>query len=514
MRRKTTALLVTACALVGTPALAQAVQLIDDEDREQFDDLYQEKLALAQGSRATEDDLALAQEMVELASQIPDSPGVQRLIYIEAIPLASIGGDIELAVRAADRLESLWPGHEAADPGTLLEAASRAYRDASRDQRPAIAEPYLDLLLAAADRAADADDLDRAVTLCRQANTVARAVDSDQREHIEQRLARLSEASAVANRVAMLAASLDKNPQNKPAAKEVVELLIVHRHDPATANRYAPLTGDADLAEVVAMCAQGAEGASAPAALRVGDWYLALADAQDDARAEPLLRRAQRWYDRFLDVYPRDDALAQRVRSMRLVVENRAKRVAEARRAAMRGRWIDLIDTAFDPRLHAIGETDLTLRRSEIHFDQGAFVLPVAPKGDYELRVALTMNKPSPGLVVNLPIANTAATVYYSVLDNTMNSIDGLDEVDFTKAHLNRPGRRVELVFQAKVGQDNQLAIAMLVNGRQSLLWEGPAADVRPNEERLPPAHHGQVLMLSCAGDATFHRIELRERAE
>lgn len=262
------------------------------------------------------------------------------------------------------------------------------------------------------------------------------------------------------------------------------------------------------------MCAAGVEDASAPAALRVGDWYLALADEEEDRLAEPLLRRAQRWYDRFLDTYPRDDALAKRVQSMRLVVEGRAKRIAETRRAAMRGRWIDLIDTALDPRLHAVGETNLSVKRNEIHLDQGAFVLPVAPQGDFELRVDLTMNKKTPGLVVNLPVAKSAATVYYAVLDNTMNSIEGLDEIDFTKANLNQPGQRVELTYQAKLLDNGQVALALLIDGQVSLQWQGPAENIKPNEDRVPPAHHGQVLMFTCAGDITFHSIELRERAE
>jgi len=514
MRPTTTALLLTACSMLATPALSQAAQPVDEDDREQFDALFKDKLERTQATRSTDDDRALAQEMFDLAAQVPDSPGVQRLLYVQAIPLASVGGDIDLAICAANRLETLWPGHEAADPGSLLEAAARAYRDADRDERPAIAEPYLGLLLSSADQAVEADDLERAGTLCRQANPVARAVDSDQRQLIEDRLARLSEASAVINRIDMLCASLDKNPQNKPAAKEVVELLIVHRDDPAAAARYAPLADDPELAEVVAMCAAGVDAAGAPAALRVGDWYLALADEQDDARAESLLRQAQRWYDRFLEVYPRDDALAQRVRSMRQVVEGRAQRIAEARRAAMRGRWIDLIGTAFDPRLHTLGETELNLRRGEVRLDRGAFVLPVAPRGDYELRVGVTLTQPSAGLVVNLPLANTAATVTFAGLDNTMNAIDGLDEVDFAKANLNRPGRRIELLFQAKVTDDNQLAIALLVNGQESLKWQGPAGDVRPNEEHTPPEHHGRVLMFKAAGEATFHRIELKERAE
>lgn len=514
MRSMKLALLLTVGALLGSRAIAQAAQVVSDEDRVKFDELYRAKLTAAQTSRITTDDRELAQEMFDLAAQIPDSPGVQCLIYIEAIPLSAVGGDLDLAIQSAGRLELLWPGHEAADRGVLLEYAARAYRDADRELRPAIAEPYLGLLLSSADHAEEADDLEQATALCRQANTIARTVSSPQRERIEARLTQLSEASAVLTRIELLAGAVRKNPQNKPGAKELVELLVVNRGDPAAAAEFAPLTGDEDLAEVVAMCNGGVEEASAAAALRVADWYLALADQEDDYLAEHLLRQAHRWYDRFLEVYPREDALAKRVASMRLVVDGRIKRIAQTQRDAMRGRWIDLVQADFDPRLHTIGESTLTHRRSEIQLTAGSFVLPVTPEGDFELRLQFTMNQATPGLTVHLPVGRTAATFNYAILNNTTNSIEGLNEVDFAETNMNRPGRRFELTYQAKLMENNEIALALLVNGQVSLNWQGSADEVRPLETNLPPEHHGRALMFTCNGDITFHRIELRERAE
>lgn len=503
------------CALAvcaASSACAQAIQPVNDDDRAQFQSLYSQKLEAVHRTRETVDDRALVKEMLELARTIPDSPGVRCLIYIEAIPLAAESGDLDAAVRAADLLEALWPGHEAADPDSLLEAAGRAYRDASREDRPAVAEPYLNLLLNAAEQAEQVNNLDQAIALCRQANTVARAVDSDRSDYIVDTLNRLSHQSAVVLKIETLAASVRKNPKNTPAAKELVELLVIDRDDPVAAAEFAGLTGDEDLAEVVAMCAEGVEHAGAPAALCVGDWYLAMADREKDDLAEPLLRRAMRWYARFLEVYPREDALSKRVESMSLVARGRADRIAEAKRAAMRGKWIDLIGTAFDARLHTLSGS-VKLRRGEIQLKEGAFVLPVTPQGDFELRVRMTMDPKSPGLVVHLPVAREGATFYYSVLDNTLSSIQGLEEMDFNKELMNLKGQQVELVFQAAKQDDGELALAMLVNGTEALRWQGAAKKVQPNEKFSPPPDMGPILRLSSDGTATFHAIELREIA-
>lgn len=502
-------------ALPFAPKLyAQTPGPVNEEDRAKFEELYRDKLVAVNRSQDTDDDRKLAEQMIELAETIPDSPGVQCLIYIEVIPLAAVGGDIESAVRAADQLESVWPGHEAADPDALLAIVGRTYREASRDERDQVAQPYMDLLLHSAERAEANEDLDRAIDLCRQANTVARVVDSDRRGYIVDTLDRLSEVKAVLSQIDMLVTAVEKNPKNISAAKELVNLLIVERDEPATAAQYVELTGDPDLTEVVTVCADGIDSAGAPEALRVGDWYLVLADQEDDDLAEPLLRRAQRWYGRFLSVYTREDALAQRVERMRLIAESRAKRIVEARRAALRGRWIDLVGTTFEPAQHVLGKA-VEVRRGEIHtLTPTALVLPVTPQGSFELRVRLTMHERTSGLALHVPIGRTAATFYYSRLDNTTSSIEGLDEADFAKKRMNKPGQKVALIFQGAVLEEGELALAMLVDGDESLRWQGSANNVQANEEFAPPQTMGRILRLNCGGKMTIHSIELRERAE
>lgn len=498
---------------MANPGHAQAVQPVNDEDRAQFESFYGEKLRQVRLTRTEKDDRDLANEMIELAGKIPDSPGVRCLIYIEAIPLAANGGDLDSAVFASRQLVALWPDHEAADPDAMLELAARIYQDTPHDDRPAIAEAYLELLLSAAARAEEEEDFGQAIALCRQANTIARKVDSKKRSRIEAALERVSSANAVVNEIRLLEEAVKKNPRNARAAEDLVDLLVVRRNDPVSAEAYAKLTGDADLAEVVAMCAKGVEKAKAHEALRVGDWYLALADRQDDAVAEVLLRNAVGWYARFQEVYPREDALSNRVAAMRNVAEARVDRIDEARRAAMRGKWIDLIETTFEPRLHAI-DNKARISRGEIKLDNGEFVLPVAPRGNYELRVRFTMHEKTPGLGIHLPAGKTAAMFYYAIDDNSLSIIYELDKSDKNAERMNKPGRVTELIFQVAVRDNDRLGLAMLVDGQESLRWEGKASDVLPNEEDTPPAHLGRVLGLGCSGKVTFHSIEMRERDE
>ena len=513
---KSTRLLLSwiACAAVALPCWPQALNPVSDDDRANFEQDFGEKLDQVKKTRTAVDDRQLAIEMIEFAGKIPDSPGIRCLLYIEAIPLASAGGDITTAVFAADRLGMIWPGHEATDPAKLIPDAERAYRLSSGDERDRIAEPYIDLLLSAARRSELENDLEQAIRLCRDANLVARKVESDRREHIEDTLARLSQAADDLNEIRQLSQAVQANPKNAQAARELIRLLVTRRDDPRAAAAFADNADDPDTAEALMLCSAGVRQASGPAALFVGDWYMTLADNEENDYARPLLEHALRWYARFQAVYPREDALAKRVAVRIEVARARLERIHDAQRAAQRGQWIDLIATMYKPADHAIGES-IDLVNHEIVMDGGGFVMPLAPRGSFELRVRMTMHEQTPGLTLFLPVGENrqgAALFHYAINDNTMSAIEGVGEQDTRKSSANTPGRPVELIFQAAVMPDDQLGLAMLIDGQESLKWVGPARRVRINNEAYPLKEHGRVIYFTCKGKATFHRIELRER--
>jgi len=495
------------------------------QDRATFDELYKDQLASAARTRSTADDLDLLEEMIGFAEQIPDDPGVQQLIYIEAIPLAARGGDIASMLTLADRLEAVRPGHEAASMSNLITLADRAYRQAPRDERGRVATPYIDLLLIAAERAAENDDLRQAASYARQANSIARSIDSERQPAVEARFEFYTLEASIRHRIEMLTQAVDRNPNNKPAARELVELLLSKRNDPVAANQYVELLGDAELTELVGLSAEGIEQASAATALRMGDWYVKLSEDQPDDYAQPLLEQARRWYARFLETYPRQDTLAQRVRSMDQVAAGRIERIAAARGPSLKlavdpDGWVNLIDNPYDPGDHLIGsEKQLTVAGGVIRMDHAALVVPFEPAKAYELRTTVTVQSERDenadlGFIVHLPIGDTgrvAMARYYFEGPKCLRVV-GVGAEDVLQDPPSRRGKKSELVFQVAQVEADKAAIVLLIDGEVAGRWQGPIAELVQDEDAEERADFGHSFYFNCRSVVSFHGIAVRER--
>lgn len=535
MRKLTTAMRTAALvlALAAGDAAAQpsgppeAVTPPTEEDRAAFDKLYKDQLASAARTRSTEDDLDLLEEMVGFAQQIPDDPGVQKLIYIEAIPLAARGGDIASMLKLADRLEAVWPGHEAASMSNLISLAERTYRQAPRDERDRVARPYIDLLLIAAERVADEDDLRQAASYARQANSIARSIDSDRQPAVKARFEHYTLEASIRHRIEMLTQAVDRNPKNKPAARELVELLLAKRNDPVAANQYVDLLGDPELTELVGLSAEGIEQASAATALRMGDWYVKLSEDQPDNYAQPLLEQARQWYAHFLETYPRQDTLAQRVRSMDQLAAGRIERIAAVRGPALKlaidpDGWDNLIDEPYDPADHLIGsEKQLTVADGVIRMDHAALVVPFKPAKGYELRTTVTVQSeqdaPSHlGFIVHLPIGDTgrvAIARYYFEGPKCLRVV-GVGAEDVIQAPPSRRDKKSELVFQVAHLEADKAAIVLLIDGEVAGRWEGQIDELVQDEGEAAEerADFGHSFYFNCRSVVSFHGIGLRKR--
>jgi|GEM_PF-2488340 len=513
--------LLLAVLLLATPTtIAQAVaNPVSADDRTVYDTLYREKLATVRRTRSTADDIALATEMMAFAKDIPDDRGVQCLIFIDTIPLASAGSDIKMMLTAAKQLDSLWPDHPALAPNSLIDQANRAYRAADRTNREEVGESYLTLLLTLADRAEQQQDIEEAISLCRQANTIARAIDSNRRSTIEKALDRLAAESALTSRVQMLSLSVRKNPQNSPAARELVDLLLTKRDDPVSAAEFVESTQDEDLIEVVQFCANGIDRATPPAAMRVADWYLASAEDEEERYAEPLLRRSVDWYERFIAHYTREDALAKRVETLSKIAQVRLDQIVQKREDAMFGKWIDLVNNYFEPELHTLGEEDhVETDGSAVEIDEASIILPVAPRGSYEMRVAFTTHhkheERDSAFILHVPVGPTAVTLHYHLPGELVAWIYRIEESYSIEGRESGARRLTQLLFQVTVIDDETVEIAVKVDGNKAMHWRGPAEELSQQERFLPPEDKGSVIRLSCPSNTTFHKIELRVRKE
>ncbi|MGB0766907.1 MAG: hypothetical protein ACPGYV_04280 [Phycisphaeraceae bacterium] len=461
---------------------------VSDQDQTVYDTLYSEKLASVRRTRSTADDSTLVVEMMAFANEIPDDKGVQCLIYIDAIPLAAAGSDIEMMRSAVVRLEAMWPGHPAIESETLIDLGNRAFRAASRSDREAVGESLLNLLLSLADRAEAKGAVDEAVSICRQANTIARSVDSPLRDSIEDRLDRLAIESAVNSRIEMLALSVRKNPQNAPAARELVDLLVTKRNDPVGAAQYVQSTRDADLIDVLGFAAKGVEKASAAEAMRVADWYLALAEDLDDPFAEPLLERSRKWYERFFALYTRQDALAKRVAAMDEVANKKLIQIDAARSDEPTDGWIDLIADAVDLDRHVIkGKAMIEDGDLGMGVDT-VVVMPADTDGSYEFKVTLSVFDPDDDerlcFAVTLPVHDRYIRLYYSWTGDRAAWAKNADiDAYLINNRNNILGKQVPLTYQVAMNDDGSAEVVMLISDARALYWQGDADSLSTAED-------------------------------
>ena len=499
-------------------AEAQDEPGITSADLEAFKALYQEEIVRVERSRSTQDDRALAKTMLEFAENIPDDPGVRMLIYIEVVALSASGGDLKSMVVAADALKLLWPGHQAVQTMNLVELAERAYRVTARKDRQSVGDIYIDLLIKQSKEYEQEGDYKQALSICRKAEVVARAVNSSKRRNFEVVSKRIVNLYDVEKKISQLVNTLDRNPQNKPAASELAELFIVKKNDRQSARRYAELAGDKELLEILTICDGDVNKVPAMDALRAGDWYYDLAVGKDGEDAELLLTHARQWYARFFDKYNKKDVLANKVASRDEVADIRLKKIGIQKDEESKSDWVDLAKKYFNPQKHILaGKVEIDENQLSVNF--GNFVIPTMPQSDYELRIRLTVKGGDPdiaSIIAYLPIGDQGALVRYWWSGTQGVVVDGANAKAKLKDRGQSLDKEIVLLYQvAATGGDNVL-FGLVEDGNQIVKWKGPVGKLKPIDPGklfTPPKEMGNVFRIICpSGEVIIHKIELRQR--
>ena len=494
----------------GTPGQNTPAQGVETaaQDQAAYDALYRDKLVAVRRSRSRDDDAELIGQMLDTAQSIPDSPGVQRLIYHGAMALGIDSDLYGQAIESATAFRERFPEDPAMTDTQLLLLYEQAYRATRGTERQSVAEPYLDLLLSLASSAEAENDLAVAEARYRSAYTVARSVDSPRLESIANDIRRFNAIEDIRSRVRELVNAVDANPRNNTAARDLVELLVLFEKDVEAAAVYVDRTEDADLIDVVKMSLSGPGGASAPEAVRVGDWYFALAQ-EDGDYTDYALAQVVVYYQRFLSIYSRNDALKTRVQGMadatNLLIEQRQTAVREA----ARGQWGDLID-AINPRRDLLGD-NVRVQSKQVISVGGVFVTPAQVHGDYDLRIRLRFDSGEDGLVIYLPLGDDhAVTYHYSRWKHTRSQFVGGGRNDDGNLMLT-PGREVQLDVEVRMLDGQRVSLLAKVDGHLAIEWVGPLSDLHTDEHHTPPQEHRGGFAFSCGGRFSFSAIEFRQ---
>ncbi len=515
MPRLTRPLLVAAALglfpAVGVSAQTQSAPVPTAEDQRVVDGLFRDKITAVRRSRDQEDDAILIAEMLETAAQVPDSPGAQWLIYTTAIELGMSTDAFVPAIEAAIERRERFPGTSETTGEALLALLQEAYRGTRREERDAVAEPYMALLLELGAEAETSDETVRAAVFYREGATVARAIRSPLEETFAAHVDRLSAIEAMNSRIRTLANALQTNPRNVSAAEELTMLLVLERRDIAEAAGYVELTRDPDLIDVIRMGTAGADAIDAPGALRVGDWYYRLSETNEE-HTTYLLTQAIAFYNRFLAIYPREDGLRTRVEQMHGDAVDRMDAIRQSAEDALRGTWQDAL-ASINPRVHSIGDPPVLARNGRLFCDHTGFVIPVVPGPAYDLRFTVELDQGEDGVVVYLPVGERGAVFQLSRWNHTRTQIDGIGRTDQPQFML-APGREAQVLATVQLLEDGHARIGVEIDGEACLQWEGDPADLENNwgrQRRQLVEQHGNAFAFVCAGRYIFSSIELRQ---
>ncbi|XAM01203.1 hypothetical protein OT109_07400 [Phycisphaeraceae bacterium D3-23] len=501
--------LVAAGLFFAAPIVAQDVTT--PEDQGVVDLFFRDKITAVRRTRDIEDDAMLIAEMVEKAREVPDSPGVQRRIYETGIELGMSTGAYAAAIDAALQLRKDFPGAAMASDDVLLGYYAEAYRETRRTDRAEIAEPYLALMVQMAEDAESSGDAEAAEDLYSDALTIARSVRSPLEEMLEANMERINAVAQIVSRMRVLHSALEVNDRNTSAARELTMLYVLHRRDLSAAAQVVGMTQDPDLIDAVRMSAVGPAAASPADALRVADWYVGLAD-QEREMSEHLLAEAARYYDRFLDAYPRQDALFTWVSKRRDDAQERLDAIHEAAERLTRGEWRSILEQ-INPQRHAILDTP-TVRNGQIAVANSGFVIPFQPEGNYDIRIRVRFDRGEDGIIFYLPLGEASGAVYqYSRWDHTRIQIDGVEETEEERFMLTR-GREVELGIEVRVLRNGRASVVGYVDGEACIRWSGDIEDLEVDEAFVPSDRHGNAIAVRCDGRYVFRSIEVREPVE
>jgi hypothetical protein len=478
-------------AAVAALLLALVPLVSADEAEDAFNQLYGDDLKRVLATPAPADDIALAKQLLDAAQKAEKQPALLALLCEKAYDLAAKDASgYATATAAMGLLGEKVPGKKVEALRKTAAIYQKQYATARADAKTKAGEALIQALSTLAAAQAEAGDIDAAGASLKQALTIATAIKSDAKAAIQAQLEGLAPREKMEKQIAALKAKLEKNPEDAASRKELVRLLLVEEDNPAEAAKFLDESLDDAMRKYVPAAAKPLEDAPELACKELGDWYRGLADqAQVPASKGAMLRRAQGYYERFLDLHKDEDLARTTAALMLKKIEDALARLPAPK--AGPGAWIDLLK-AVDLSKHSVLGT---WKRSgaaigNTEANSGVrFMSPVPVSGSYELQARVVRVSglgffnfilPLKATYFEIGIGNlrsTASTVFlYKIGGSAVSAPCQIES-----------GR--EYGVHIKVQQeDGKVAVNVGLDGKPVLAWEGPETQVSFNDGWRVPA--------------------------
>ncbi len=478
--------------LAVLPTLARAGEAAAGADEakvaEMFESVWGAELKRVRGTRDPKDDVELAGRLLEAAKAAEGQPAFLAVLCQHACELGSLHPTgYATAARAADLLAARAPARASACAALIAEIRQKYFDVAPANQRTAAGEALIDSLMSEIGEKVMGGAFADAAALCRRAQTTARAIRSQRRNEVEA-WAKITGRTLKALRdVEALEKAPDADPAKVRAAREALILTcVVDMDDPAAAARHLEGVEDAALRRYVPAAARPVEEAPPLACLELGDWYRGLAEKADPLSRAAMLARAQGYYLRCVETHKADDldhakaAVALQKVDTDLLTAGRSpfQRVLP---------WTDILAMA-DPKRDAVAGTSQRQGSSILLISRlptltALMMIPVAPKGDYELRIRFARTAGNDTTGFTLPVGPTSVALLFSLWGG---EACGLGDIKGQDGRHNpttvKPGRiendREYMVRCKVVVQGAAAEVSATLDGKPYIAWRGPVANL------------------------------------
>ncbi len=494
-----------------------------DDPRAVFDSLYGSRLQQVQRTGTTDDDFALAKELLEAAHRSTQTPGLLQILCEEAYNLAARDRDSDVADQAMQLLAQHLPEKRAY---ALLQRANfyhSRFTSARGADRTNMGQRTVELLLELADitasetfsleqslDAASTEDAGSETAHLRRAMSVAAAIRSPYTDQIKARLDQAGQRERAARQAQSLMRRLESDSSNRALQAELLRTLIVDLDNPAHAARYAS-TADEPWRTNVQLAAASPETLSAAQCERLADWYVSLADQAAATVRAPLLHRARTYYEQLLADPAASDLVRQKARLALTTLDTRIRELAGG------AAWFDLLRLIKVDKHVVRGEWAMqrnVLRASQRRGQAGLIAVPATTQGSYLAEVRFTRRGGEERFLIVLPVGESQVAAYVNLHGYSGLGWIGGKSLQDGPAKISESlittGR--EHTLQADVTVDNGNAqIELTFDGRRIVSWRGRVSALSIHDDYRTPNAPAFALALRGEYDITSLRVRMKD---
>lgn len=481
-------------ALLGGMCLSAAADMTPAEAAKTFDEMFGAELKRVAGTRDSADDLTLAKALMGMVREESTKPAMAgrlcHAVYDLCAPLAD-GGD--LAMDAMRQCAEVAPEQRADCQEKILLLLRKAYAKARGDARVRVGAVLLDAMTEAAESMVAAARYTDALRTLRQATAVASSIRSARRNRILYEIRRVTALDRTRKQVSVLEAKLKDDPSDEAAATRLVELYLIELDQPDKALEYLRPDADESLRTYIPLAVKAPADLAEQVCMELGTWYHGLSEKGGVTGKPLMLRRARTYLERFLELHQGTDLVATKAK---LLLEKIEADLAKLEPPEPLGRWVDVL-RLIDPDKHTVSGrwtrrgTMLATARAFGPPTSSRVLIPVKPKGDYEIRVKFNRTDGDSSVDLILPVGTKGVVLALSRSGGQVSGLCDIKGKDCGENDTKKPGRltndKVHTVTAKVSVRGDDAHIEATLDDSKLVDWKGPVSDLAcPESWSLP----------------------------